>query len=95
MWLIIRVAYIFYFFTSSKSTDDACLFCLRFDKQTLFAFYSLQYHVHIRHSWDYNVYKKVVVVKHHYQDCKLNAKHASTQKHLRGLGSLCSRAANN
>jgi len=42
----------------------------------LFAFYSLQHHVRIRHRSDYVEQKTVLVVKHHYQVCQLNAKRA-------------------
>jgi len=43
---------------------------------SLFTFYSLQHHVHIRHGRDYDEQKAVVVVKHNHQGCQLNAKRA-------------------
>jgi len=51
----------------------------------LFAFYSLQHHVRIRHRSDYVEQKTVLVVQHHYQVCQLNAKGASSRKYLRSL----------
>jgi len=60
---------------------------------SLFPFYSLQHHVLIRHRRNYGEQKAVVVVKHHYQGCQLNAKRASTRKCLRGLSNLYSSAA--
>jgi len=62
---------------------------------SLFAFCSLQHHVHIPHRRDYDEQKAFVVVNHHYQGCQLNAKRASTRKYLRGLGDLLSSAAYN
>jgi len=42
---------------------------------------------------DYDEEKEAVVVcKHHYQGCQVNAKRASTRKYVRGLGNLCSSA---
>jgi len=41
------VAYIFYFFTLSKGTDNAQSFlCYVLSPKLFFAFYSLQHHVH-------------------------------------------------
>jgi len=37
----------------------------------IFAFYSLQHHVHICHRRDYEKQKAVVVVKDHCQGCQL------------------------
>jgi len=93
------VSYILYFFpyrkvwtqtwmTLSLSLATLCR------PNSLFTFYSLQHHVHIRHMMDYEQ-KAVVLVKHHYQGCQVNAKRASTRKYLRGLGNVCSSAACN
>jgi len=55
---------------------------LRFFFTKLFTFYSLQHHVHIRHRRHFDEQKAVVVVKHHYQSCQLNAKRTSSRKCL-------------
>jgi len=61
----------------------------------LFAFSSLQHHVHIRHMRGYDEQKAAVLVKDHYQGCQLNVKCASTRKYLRGLDNLCLSAVYN
>jgi len=63
-------------------------------ENSLFTIYSLQHHVHIRHKKDYDEQNaRIVVVKHHYQGCQLNAKRTSILMYLRGLGNLCSSLA--
>ena len=63
--------------------------------RSFFAFYPLQHHAHIRHRRVHGKQKATVVVKHHCQGCLLNAKRASAQKYLSGLGILRSSAAYN
>jgi len=65
----------FYLFILSKGNDDTHLSLGTFFRPTnsLFAFCSLQHHVHIHHGRNYVQQTAVVVVcKHHYQGCQLN-----------------------
>jgi len=77
-------AYIFCFFTLSKGKDDAhSSLGYVFSTKSLFAFYSLQHHMHIHHRRDVSIIARVVK----------NTKCAGTRKYLKG--NLCSSAAYN
>jgi len=53
-----------------------------FGPNSVFTFYSLQHHVHIRNRRVYDEQKAVVVMKHHHQGCQLDAGHANTYNEL-------------
>jgi len=65
---------------------------LRFFYQTLFTFYSLQHHVHIRHRRDYDEQKAVVVV---WASLPGLSNVLVRENISRGVGNLCSSAAYN
>jgi len=59
----------------SSASRALCVVEYDFTTNSLFAFYSFQHNVYIRHRRDYDEHKTVVVVKHHYQGCQLTGTH--------------------